>query len=47
MSVVVVLRQERIRMVGRRGCTGLMSDAMRGSRRRVRQTVITMLLEEV
>ena len=45
--MVVVLRQERVRMADRRGRTGLMPDAMRGSRRRVRQTVITMLLEEV
>lgn len=45
--MVVVMSQERVRMVGRRRRTGLMPDMMRGSRSRVRQTVITMLLEEV
>lgn len=47
VSMVVVMSQERVRMTDRRGRTGLMSDTMRGSRRRVRQTVSTMLLEEV
>jgi len=45
--MVIVVSQERIRMVDRRRGTGLMPDAMRGSRSRVRQTVISMLLEEV